>query len=38
MKSLNDYIIRKSTEYEHNEMISQMSENLHNKNPQVGIF
>lgn len=38
MKSLNDYIIRKSTEDEHNEMIRQMSENLHNKNPQVGIF
>ena len=38
MKSLNNYIIRKSTEDEHNEMIRQMSENLHNKNPQVGIF
>ena len=38
MKSLNDYIIRKSTEDEHYEMISQMAENLHNKNPQVGIF
>lgn len=38
MKSLNDYIIRKSTEDEHNEMISQMAENLHNENPKVGIF
>ena len=38
MKSLNNYIIRKSSEDEHDEMILQMSENLHNENPKVGIF
>ena len=38
MESLNNYIIRKSSEDEHDEMILQMSENLHNENPKVGIF